>query len=90
MLETLKKLFKDLFKSDTENRSRNAANDRLRIVLTNDRLNLSQETLDAIREEIIEVIARHTDIAGTPEVNIITEGRKSAVDISIPLKSKGR
>ena len=86
MLDILKKLFKD----DTENRSRNAANDRLRIVLTNDRLNLSQETLDAIREEIIQVIANHIDIAGTPEVNIITEGRQSAVDISIPLKTKGR
>ncbi len=86
MIDLLKKLFKD----DSESKSRSAANDRLRIVLTNDRLNLSQDVLDSIREEIIQVIANHIDIAGVPEVTIITEGRQSAVDISIPLKPKGR
>ena len=86
MIDLLKKLFKD----DSDSKSRSAANDRLRIVLTNDRLNLSQDVLDSIREEIIQVIVNHIDIAGVPEVTIITEGRQSAVDISIPLKSKGR
>ena len=85
MIDLLKKLFKE----DPSSKSRSAANDRLRIVLTNDRLNLSQEVLDTIREEIIQVIAKHIEIDGTPEVSIITEGRQSAVDISIPLKSKG-
>ena len=37
---------------------------------------------------IIQVIAKHMEIDGVPEVNIITEGRHAAMDISIPLKGR--
>jgi len=44
--------------------------------------------MEIIKEEIIQVIARHIEIEGVPEVNLITEGRHSALDISIPLKGR--
>lgn len=83
MLDLLKKLF-----AGDKNGSRQAANDRLRVVLTHDRLGTSPELMEILKEEIIAVIARHVDIDGRPEVRIIGEGRQSAVDISIPLKGR--
>ncbi len=83
MLEFLKKLYS---RDDTS--SRNQANDRLRVVLTHDRLGANSLLMETIKEEILQVIAKHMDIEGSPEVNLITEGRHSALDISIPLKGR--
>jgi len=83
VLELLKKLF-----AGEQNSSRKQANDRLRVVLTHDRLTLNADIMETIKEEILQVIARHIDIEGNPEVNLITEGRHAALDISIPLKGR--
>lgn len=68
--------------------SRSRANDRLRVVLSHDRIGSSALLMETLKEEIIEVIARHIEIDGTPEVHFITEGRHTALDISIPLKGR--
>lgn len=83
MLEFIKKIF-----SQPATSSRNMANERLRVVLTHDRMNVSAQVINDLKTEIIEVIARHFDIDGVPEVNLITEGRHSALDINIPLKGR--
>jgi cell division topological specificity factor len=83
VLDLLKKLF-----AGDQNSSRQQANDRLRVVLTHDRLTVNADTMETIKEEILQVIARHIDIDGSPEVNLITEGRQAALDISIPLKGR--
>jgi cell division topological specificity factor len=44
--------------------------------------------MEILKEEIIEVIARHVEIDGRPEVNLISEGRYAALDINIPLKGR--
>jgi len=44
--------------------------------------------MEVIKEEIIQVIAKHIEVDGAPEVRIITEGRNAALDISIPLKGR--
>jgi len=44
--------------------------------------------METLKEEIIQVIARHFEIDGTPEVTLIREGRRSALDINIPLKGR--
>ncbi|MGI5912773.1 MAG: cell division topological specificity factor MinE [Syntrophomonadaceae bacterium] len=82
MLDFLKKVF------NNDNSSKNQANNRLRLVLTHDRLGTSPELMETMKEEIIEVIAKHIEIEGIPEVKIITEGRHAALDISIPLKGR--
>lgn len=83
MLDFLKGIFA---KQDTS--SANKANDRLRLVLTHDRLGASPQLMEILKEEIIEVIARHVEIDGAPEVNLINEGRYAALDINIPLKGR--
>jgi cell division topological specificity factor len=83
MLDFIKKIY-----SRDESSSRSQANNRLRVVLSHDRLNLTPETLNTLKEDIIKVIANHLDIDGSPEVRLITEGRNTALDISIPLKGR--
>jgi cell division topological specificity factor len=83
MLDFIKKIY-----TRDESSSRNQANNRLRVVLSHDRLNLTPETLNALKEDIIVVIAKHLDIDGSPDVRLITEGRNTALDISIPVKGR--
>ena len=81
MLDFLKRIFAD-------SSSRKQANDRLRVVLTHDRAGTSSRLMETLNEEILEVISRHVEIEGRPEVKIIREGRHSALDINIPLKGR--
>ncbi|ABI67686.1 cell division topological specificity factor MinE [Syntrophomonas wolfei] len=81
MLDFLKRVFAD-------SSSRKQANDRLRVVLTHDRTGTSSRLMETLKEEILEVISRHVEIEGRPEVKIIREGRHSALDINIPLKGR--
>lgn len=83
MLDFLKKIY-----SRDDSSSRDQANSRLRLVLTHDRLNMTPELMEALKEDIIAVIANRMDIEGVPEVRLITEGRHTALDISIPLKGR--
>ena len=82
MLDFLKRIY------SREDNSRTKANSRLRLVLTHDRLDMNQQVMETIKEEIIELIARHLEVEGAPDVRLITEGRHAALDISIPLKGR--
>lgn len=83
MINLLKKIF-----APDKNTSRNRANDRLRVVLTHDRLGANSQLMETLQKEIIAVIAKHMEIEGVPEVHLITEGRRTALDISIPIKGR--
>lgn len=83
MFDFLKRVF-----ADDKTSSRSRANDRLRVVLTHDRIGSSSQLMETLQEEIIALIASHIEIDGTPEVHFITEGRHTALDISIPLKGR--
>lgn len=83
MLNFLKKIF-----ANEEESSRSQANNRLRLVLTHDRIGASSQLMETLKEEIMAVIASHVEIEGTPEVHFISEGRRTALDISIPLKGR--
>ncbi|MDD4803021.1 MAG: cell division topological specificity factor MinE [Syntrophomonas sp.] len=83
MFDFLKKIF-----AAEDTSSRDKANDRLRLVLTHDRIGASSELMETLQKEIVALIASHVEIEGTPEVHFITEGRRTALDISIPLKGR--
>lgn len=83
MLDLLKKLY-----NRESSSSRSQANNRLRLVLTHDRIGASNELMETLKEEIMEVIKKHVDVDGTPEVTLISQGRQSALDINIPLKGR--
>lgn len=63
MFEEIVKFFKKLIKADiNEEKSKNAAKERLHLVLTQDRANVSADFLAMMKQEIIEVIKKYIDI----------------------------
>lgn len=72
-------------------KSANTAKERLHLVLVHDRTNLSTSKLNALKDEIIEVLSRHIDI--DPEAVIIEmsqEGRQQRLIADIPIKGPSR
>lgn len=74
-----------------EERSSNVAKTRLQMVLTHDRSDISPGLVEQIKDDIIEVIARH--LAIDPDqvvVNLTRNARESRLVAEIPLQDNGR
>lgn len=63
MFESITKFFKKLGKSEKEKScSKEAAKERLHLVLMQDRANVSADFLDLMKQEIIDVIKKYIDV----------------------------
>lgn len=62
MFEGIVKFFKNLGKSEKEEKSKDAAKERLHLVLMQDRANISADFLALMKQEIIEVIKKYIDV----------------------------
>lgn len=63
MFESIINFFKKIGKSDKEQvKSKDAAKERLHLVLMQDRANVSADFLDLMKQEIIEVIKKYIDV----------------------------
>ncbi|MBO8141854.1 MAG: cell division topological specificity factor MinE [Firmicutes bacterium] len=82
MLEFIGKLFRG-----EEDASKRVAKERLRLVLVQDRMSLSPQALNAMKEELIAVISKYLEIdeAG-PEVSLERDGESVALVATIPVK----
>jgi len=71
--------------------SANSAKERLQLVLIHDRTNLSPGVLEALRDEIVQVISRHVDIDPSGvRLQMEEVGRRQRLIADIPLKSSRR
>jgi len=71
--------------------SANQAKDRLRLVLINDRTDLSPAEMEAMKNEIMEVISRYVDIDPTAvKISMTQEGREQRLVADIPLRTARR
>ena len=62
MFENVVKFFKSLGKNDDTAKSKDAAKERLHLVLMQDRANISADFLALMKQEIIEVIKKYIDV----------------------------
>ena len=64
MFDNIMKIFKKLNKKDNKiiNNSKDAAKERLHLVLMQDRANVSADFLELMKQEIIEVIKKYIDV----------------------------
>ncbi len=70
----------------SESNSKNEACNRLKLVLMHDRTKLSSETLEQMREELVEVISRYVEIdRDALELNLETDSNTVALVANIPL-----
>ena len=67
--------------------SASTARERLQLVLAHDRSDLSSEILDAMRREILEVVAKYVEIdVDEGAVSLETEDRMTALVANLPIK----
>ncbi len=71
--------------------SKNAAKERLKLALTYDRGGLAQGTIERLRDEIIQVIAKHLTINEDEiEINFDRPAEEDKLIASIPLRMPPR
>jgi cell division topological specificity factor len=74
-----------------KNRSAGQAKERLKLVLINDRTDLTPEQLETLKNELLEVISRYIDIDPTAvNITMAQEGREQRLLADIPLKPAAR
>jgi len=73
-------------------RSASQAKERLQFVLVHDRTNLTTSALEALKDEIIDVISRHIEIdSQAVSIEINKDGRHQRLVADIPIRGpKGR
>jgi cell division topological specificity factor len=74
-----------------QERSSNVAKTRLQMVLTHDRSDISPGLIEQIKDEIVDVIARH--LAIDPEnvvVNLTRTAKESRLVAEVPLQENSR
>jgi cell division topological specificity factor len=69
-------------------KSANEAKERLKLVLIHDRIDLSPDTVELMKKELLQVILKYVDI-DTEAVNITVahEGREQRLVADIPIKA---
>jgi cell division topological specificity factor len=78
MFESIINLFKKMGKQEKEQvKSKDAAKERLHLVLMQDRANVSADFLDLMKQEIIEVIKKYIDVD------------ENAIDVRLTNKANG-
>ena len=74
-----------------KSKSANKAKDRLRLVLIHDRTDMRPEVLDALKDELLQVISRYIEIdPAAVRITMPLEGREQRLIADIPLKPKQR
>lgn len=66
--------------------SRDIAKDRLRLVLVQDRVNLSSEKMNELKDELIKVISKYVEIDRDGiEISLTQNARHSRLTANIPV-----
>lgn len=74
-----------------KNSSANEAKERLKLVLIHDRTNLSPGQMEALKNELLEVISRHVAIdPDAVTISMNQEGREQRLVADIPLMQAAR
>ena len=67
--------------------SASEAKDRLKLVLIHDRINITPETMDKLKDELLKVISRHVQIEPhAVKITMLHDGREQRLVADIPLK----
>ena len=90
----MKDIFQDLFnkvfgffrQAEKEENAKDTAVNRLRVVLMQDRTNLTPELLEKMRGELIELLSKYLEMdKDALELNFEQEGNQMALMLSIPV-----
>lgn len=77
--------------SKKNNKSKNVAKERLKLVLVHDRANVSPDLLENLKEELMQVIAKYVEIdKNLVDVDLNKEGNSTVLVANIPIRQLKR
>lgn len=83
----ISELLEQFFRWKRPVNSRDEARNRLKLVIAQDRSGISPEALEAMRKEILEVVARYVDIEPSEsEFSLESDDRMTALIANLPIK----
>ncbi|MFP4297022.1 MAG: cell division topological specificity factor MinE [Spirulinaceae cyanobacterium] len=83
----ISELLEQFFRWKRPVNSRSEARNRLKLVIAQDRAGLSSDALEAMRKEILEVVARYVEIEPSEsEFSLESDDRMTALIANLPIK----
>lgn len=77
--------------SKKTNKSASSAKDRLKLVLINDRTDLTPAELESMKNELLQVISRYIEIdSNAVRIDMTQEGRQQRLLADIPIRAASR
>ena len=87
MLNTIERLLEMLFPWNNKANSRDNAKSRLKLIIAHDRACINPEMMKAMREEILEVVARYVEVNREEmEFSLSNDRRMTSLTANLPIR----
>lgn len=87
MLNMIKRFLEMIFPWNKNSNSRNNAKSRLKLIIAHDRASINPEMMQAMREEILDVVARYVEVDREEmEFSLSNDQRMTSLTANLPIR----
>lgn len=87
MLNMIKRLLEMIFPWNNNTNSRSHAKSRLKLIIAHDRASINSDMMEAMREEILEVVARYVEVnRDEMEFSLSNDQRMTSLTANLPIR----
>ena len=87
MLNTIERFLEMLFPWNNNSNSRNQAKNRLQLIIAHDRASINPDMMQAMREEILDVVARYVEVDREEmEFSLSNDRRLTSLTANLPIR----
>ena len=91
MTNTIERLLEMLFPWNNKANSRDNAKSRLKLIIAHDRASINPDMMKAMREEILEVVARYVEVDREEmEFSLSNDQRMTSLTANLPIRQVKR
>lgn len=91
MLNMIQRFLEMLFPWNNKSDSRNHAKSRLKLIIAHDRANINPDIMQAMREEILDVVARYVEVNREEmEFSLSNDQRMTSLTANLPIRQVKR